>query len=460
MTVLVLASLLLGSAAGHPSPLQDCGFHVLGRAAGEFEIRRESLPDGSVRAYVQSETVLSLLLPWSVGQSGEIVQATQEPVALAVRCEAGSITVTVQKKGAAPRALPVIDSGAQSRYRMRISVTPGTGHAVVFIIAPDGVITRDTIAPPADMFRGMVPLGPADVSITTETREAATAALTGTATLRWGGPYLLTTLEVEGGGRGDVIVDLGASRTLLTRSLLPSGVHPAPLVAVEHGPDGERTRSASMGALGGDVPDVGVVRLPRLTIGSLSVPDARVNVVDSLPPLGGVQVAGILGMDLIGAGAITRMTAGPTGGMLSLVTEPLAGAELEVPFSRVGGLVALPARVGDRSVPLILDTGARSTLLSESAARSLALEPVQTGEVFRGLDGTPLETWAAIIPALRLGSGQLDELRVNVAPLPVLEAMGIPEGGLLGQNLWERFSAVEIDWASETVRFYAKRPEH
>jgi hypothetical protein len=83
---------------------------------------------------------------------------------------------------------------------------------------------------------------------------------------------------------------------------------------------------------------------------------------------------------------------------------------------------------------------------------------VQAGEVFRGLDGRPLRTWAAIIPALRLGSGQLNEWRVNVAPLPVLEAMGIPEGGLLGQNLWERFSAIEIDWASETVRFYAKRP--
>jgi hypothetical protein len=78
-------------------------------------------------------------------------------------------------------------------------------------------------------------------------------------------------------------------------------------------------------------------------------------------------------------------------------------------------------------------------------------------DTFRGLDGKSIETWSAVIPTLSLGSGRLDSLSVNVAPLPVLQAMGIAEGGLLGQNLWERFSALEVDWIREVVRFYDRQ---
>jgi hypothetical protein len=75
---------------------QDCRLHVLGRTVGEFEVRRETIPDGEARAFIQNETLVSLILPWSAGQSGEVVQPSQGPVAYAVRCEAGSLSVTVQ----------------------------------------------------------------------------------------------------------------------------------------------------------------------------------------------------------------------------------------------------------------------------------------------------------------------------------------------------------------------------
>ena len=436
---------------------QDCRLHVLGRTAGEFEVRRETIPDGEARAFIQNEALLSLILPWSAGQSGEVVQPSQGPVAYAVRCEAGSITVTVQKKDAAPRALPPIEAAALSRYRMRVSVTPGAGRATVFIVSPDGSVSRDTIAPPTDMFRGMVPLQAADVSITTEIREAVDRQVTGSAELRRAGPWFLASLAVQGGGKGDVIVDLGASRTLITRALLPPGIEPSALVAVEHGPEGERARRGSLGALGGEVADIRAARLPRLTIGGLTFEDVRVNVVDSLPLIGGVQVAGIIGTDLLGAGPITRIDPSASGAQLSLVNEAAPEPDLEAPFSRVGGLVLFSARVGDRSIPLILDTGARSTLLSESVALALGLERLPQRDTFRGLDRTPIETWSAVIPTMSLGSGRLDSLSVNVAPLPVLEAMGIADGGLLGQNLWERFSALEVDWIREVVRFYGRQ---
>jgi hypothetical protein len=41
-----------------------------------------------------------------------------------------------------------------------------------------------------------------------------------------------------------------------------------------------------------------------------------------------------------------------------------------------------------------------------------------------------------------------------VAGSAVLDRMGLPGGGLLGQNLWEYYSTLEVAWEEEVVRFY------
>lgn len=453
--VMAAALVLLLGPAG--AAAQECGVYVLERSGDEFEVLRESVRDGDVKVFTRGGTFVSLIMPWSPGQSGDVVQAATAPVADVVRCEAGTATVTVQSRDGASRALPAVAAGALSRYWMRVSVTPGSGRAAVFIIEPGGRVVRDTLAPPTDMFRGMVPLEPADVSITTEVREAPAATVSGAAALRRGGPYLLARLAVPGGGEGEVIVDLGASRTLLTRELLPPGTETSALVAVEHGPEGEQTRAGAVGALGGGVAGVSTARLPEVRLGDVRYEGVRVNVIDSLPVIGGSRIAGIVGTDLLARGRVTRVTATAAGGELELLDgpQPAAGALVtEVPFSLVGGLIVLTAYAGDAAVPFILDTGARSTLLTEAAAAALGLELTATRDTFRGLDGSPVVARGAVVPSLRLGTASLDSLEVNVAPLPVLEALGLPRGGLLGQNLWERFSALEVAWEERLVRFY------
>ena len=106
------------------------------------------------------------------------------------------------------------------------------------------------------------------------------------------------------------------------------------------------------------------------------------------------------------------------------------------------------------TVALLLVAG--SMLASGSAAaRSFQLTPLpEGGDTFRGLEGLAAETWGAVIPTLRLGDGSLDSLHVNVAEAAVLDQMGLPGGGLLGQNLWEYYSTLEVAWEEEVVRFY------
>ena len=440
----------------NPGPAQSCPLYVLERSEDAFMLQRETVADGEAKVYVWSGDFLTLILPWSPGQSGEVIQASRGPGASAVRCEAGSIRVTHQQPGVEPRTLPALQAAAVGHYRMRVSVTPDTGTPIAFIVHPNGSIARDTLAPATDMFGGRVPLQPGDVAVTTEIREAEVGApVVGSVELRRGGPYFLATLAVAGGGEGEAILDFGASRTLLSQDMLPPGVKPMPLMAVEHGPEGARESAGSLGALSGDVGDVAVARLPEVRMGTLSFADVRVNVVPRLPELAGLEVKGILGADILQRAAVVLLTERGGARLEFLAEKSDATPTLEAPFSLVGGLIVMSGTVEGRSIPLILDTGARGTLLAESLARDLDLEPLsEDGDTFRGLDGTPVETWAALIPSLGLGNGSLDSLRVNIGSLPVLERMGLSGGGLLGQDLWERFDSLEVDWRAGVVRWF------
>lgn len=75
-SILPLMAFLSTMLHGVPGP-QDCEFHLLVRTAGEFDVRRESVADGEVRVFLQSDTLLTPILPWSAGQSGEVVQRSQ-----------------------------------------------------------------------------------------------------------------------------------------------------------------------------------------------------------------------------------------------------------------------------------------------------------------------------------------------------------------------------------------------
>jgi hypothetical protein len=231
---------------------------------------------------------------------------------------------------------------------------------------------------------------------------------------------------------------------------------PVPLRAVEHGASGSREFAGSVGALGGDVGDVGTARIPELRVGSLLFTDVVVNVIAALPELGGRKVNAILGADLLQRAAFTRIAANAEARRLELADRPATSrADLETPFSLVGGLIVIAGSSNGVAVPFVLDTGARATVLSESSARALDAQRVDgVGDTFRGLDGRAVETWPALIRSLTFASGSLDSLRVNVGALPVLERLGMKGGGLLGQDLWARFSMLEVDWDTGVVRWF------
>jgi hypothetical protein len=458
--MLLATSLLLipGALAAAPSQNAGCPIYVLERSTEGFEVRTEIIPDEGSRAFLfgPGSRFVDVLLPLSAGTAGSIVQASR-PHATLIRCRGGVIESTVQRQGEEGRQQPAVTVAELGKYRLRVSVIGADDTRAVFLIEPGGIVSRDTLGPVVDMFKGMVPLHEGDVSITTEVRIAESpTALRGQASLTWGGPWLLARIRVPGGGEGDVIVDLGASGTVLSRDILPPDMVVHPLVAVEHGPGGKRELAGTVGAAGGIVEGVGRAALPGLEVGGILVEDIVVNVLPDFPDLAGLPLVGVVGTDLFRRASVVRLEAGSHGGQLVLGDITTEGAAIEAPFSLIGGLVLLHAAIADQPIFLVLDTGARATLLTKEAAYAAGLQRTPGPlEVFRGLDGEPFEAWPAIVPHLKLGNGSLEEFLVHVGSLPVLKEMSFDSmSGLLGQDIWKAFNAIEVDWEREVVRFY------
>lgn len=313
--------------------------------------------------------------------------------------------------------------------------------------------------------------GPGDYAVTTETRPAETRLaettsatarrrITGQAALSFDGEHFFTSVELPGGLQGRFVVDLAAGRTVIARRVLPAGAAIQPLTSVEYGDVGPKSAGGHAHALSAATPGLsGVARLDFLGAGSLRWPEPQVLVMDSLPEIGGAAIDGILGIDLLDAGNRLRLELGPGGSArLSLGEAPAAKTPgtLEGPFHRAGSHVVAPAEIGGHSLGLIVDCGAKVSVLTRALADRLGLRPVSPAQTIelRGLDGRPVS--AAIFEARRmeLGESGIHNVRFAVVPeLPVLAALGVgPDHAILGNNFLARFAVVELDFEAPRLR--------
>ncbi len=185
-----LAILLIAAwpTENRATPAESCPVYVLERDSTGFTVRVEVIDDSQSSALVfgASSRLVSVIVPESPGTAGNIVQAAR-PHAVLVRCRVGSIETTVQPAAENRRPKPAVPVAALRGYRLRVNVTGADKSRAVFIIDPDGAISRDTLGPVMDMFRGMVPLGAGDVCCDTRTScESKSTAVARASS--WAGP--------------------------------------------------------------------------------------------------------------------------------------------------------------------------------------------------------------------------------------------------------------------------------
>lgn len=254
-----------------------------------------------------------------------------------------------------------------------------------------------------------------------------------------------------------MIVDLGATGSVVGRSALPAAAGIRPLEGVEVSERGVRRVGATVEAAGGAVGGfLGTASLPELRLGGLVIPEADVNVLDPMPEIGGRRFLGILGQNLLRRAARVRLTLPPgpgLGGKLELGGTALDSSRMiTLPFKEAQRHLFVQGRVAGAPLSFLIDTGARRSTIPVVVAESAGLD-LAAGEPLRGLDGAEIPTRSATGTQFELGNARFEDGSFSVVDVPVLERLGLGDGaGLLGMDFLRRFAVIEIDYESKVLR--------
>jgi len=445
------------------APLAEPHPYLLFLDAEGFRLEPLHLEQGqSVSLAVDRDSaVVDVVQVVGPGQSGNLVQRSSERYTITVRREGDTYLSQVATDSRGTRELPPSRIEDLGTYRIRLSATAADGREAAFVIENGLRAYRDD-GPVVDMFRGLIPMGPSDVSITTQTtlREPPRAAVHGETDLVYEGGLLFAPVRIPGGTGGEVIVDFAAGTTVVARSALPDGTRIEPVHGIEHSASGARTVAAQMQGAGGKVRGyLGMATLPELIVGGLVFRDLEVGVLSELPEIGGHSPTGILGINALSRAAVAGITyprEGKAGRLrLAPASRPGIGDGFEIPFHRVANHLFVNGDLNGTPVTFVFDTGARRAHLHPraAAAAGLELKPDDDPDGTRGLDGRKVPTRRATAAVLRLGESDFESVELVVADLPVFASLGLDQrAGLLGNTFLDRFSEVEIDFGTGMIR--------
>lgn len=463
-SALIIALLVLAASAAHAS---ECRVIVLREGDDGPVLETVSLIEGTPRTFEPGE-IITVVLPFGVGMSGDLVKAEENSGAIRVACEGGAVRTTIAAPGGGERDLPTVALVDAETFDMRVNVTAGGGDKWVFLVRGYSSI-EPAAGPVLDMFGGALPMSAGDYSITTEvTRHEELPGLSGEVPLTLQDGLLAAEVGGPDGETGLFVIDFGAGGTVVTRDFLPDGASVEPVLAIEHSTEGEKVLPGGMTGAGGDVGGfAGAARLESLTLGELELNDVSVSVIEEMPEFGTVPIDGIVGIDILGRADVATLEFGPEGAVL-LTLEDASGVSgsggdegaTELPFTIAADHIFIEGGLGDVPVTFLFDTGARSTIVPLSIAEAAALPPGSLpGREFRGLDGNLLPATAVRADELTLAGHEFPPLEMYAAELPVLESFGLDEdSGLLGMDFVLEFARMKIDFEEGVVRLWRVAP--
>ncbi len=166
VTILMLIPLTHGAFAD----IGSCNVFLLKKAGNGLAVEKVMLDDGEVTVfpYNAASDHITALLPFGVGQSGDVVQREEGGGNGIVRCTGGEIRVTYTGADGSEHVMPPVKVEDMLGYDMRVNVIGANGLKEAFLIRA-GQTVATASGPVIDMFGGMIPLQKGDYSITTET---------------------------------------------------------------------------------------------------------------------------------------------------------------------------------------------------------------------------------------------------------------------------------------------------
>lgn len=265
--------------------------------------------------------------------------------------------------------------------------------------------------------------------------------------------YLLANTTMPGGATAWFAVDLAAPTTAVTKAFAGNN-------AIEklHSSTDPLDRDRAHFALGGFGFSGGVLgrtTLQMLTVGGLTFTDATVMVLGDAPTVGGRQIAGVLGTDILRRAqiAVFRFGSAPSLLLKSKANATLRGV-IELPMKLVNDLVVVEGAMNGRKADFLLDTGSPESYLPVKTLRATgaAAIPNSTREITT-LDGGKAKVRGAEVASIALGGESFTGLPFQIGELPVFGRL--PESltpVLLGNSFFSTLQFVEINFEANTVR--------
>lgn len=264
--------------------------------------------------------------------------------------------------------------------------------------------------------------------------------------LRAADDRMTVEVTIDGAGPFRFIVDSGATRTVISKTL-------ADLL---HLPDAGAVEMHSVGGTS-TVPSV---RIARLTLGALPARPIVAPVLDA----GNLGAAGILGIDALAGKKVVidlishRMTIVASDHHVA----PVAENEIVVVAKRkYGQLVLADADAAGQRIWAIVDTGSMISIgngpLQKQLVRHRRAAP--TGTVITDVAGREIVAAMAPITDMRLGAWHVHGMTIAFSDAHAFERFGLSDkpSMLLGMDMMGAFSRVSIDFARRTVRLIRRR---
>jgi len=445
-----------------PSAVFSAHIFYLTESFGRVELEKVEIDDGDVIT-LDGEDVITVLIPLGAGQSGDLVKSEMRSGEITIRSSGGELHISKKQADGREISFPVVKIEDLPAYDMRVNIAGGDGTKKAFRISRyDNAETDD--GPVIDMFAGRIPLEDGDYSITLEISAAETAVhVSGETTIYYEGGFILAEGSLSDGRKGWFIVDFGASGTVVTKEFLPAYIDIEEVRAMEYSDKGSREVKSAMAGAGGEVTGfLGNARLGTLYVGDVKFPDVTVSVIESMPDFGLREIVGILGFDLMKRCDRIAFEYPRAGAGVMMMGDRHTMAETdapsaEVPFYLVAKHIFLDGEVNEVPVSFLFDTGARSSIISESKADYARLSDASGGRKgeLRGLDGNPVETRAVVADRLRLGEWLHSDVMFLAADLSVFESIGLRQGGgIIGNDFLDDYSLVELDFRREVISLW------
>ena len=250
-------------------------------------------------------------------------------------------------------------------------------------------------------------------------------------------------VSVSGQGPYEFLVDTGSERTVISRELARQLQLTSGRAAILH---------SVMGAN-----DVSTVHIPHLKVSSnvISVTDA--------PALSASNIGadGMLGIDSLRS---QRVLFDFKAGTMSITPssqplEQMDGDTIVVRArSRNGRLIFTQAKIGDRKISVIVDTGSEVTIANMAMQKMLVrrgYDLLPDSVMIESVTGEQMSARVARVPAMELGGVELKDLSIAFADAHIFRQLKLDKKPalLLGMNAMKAFDRISIDFAAKKVRF-------